>query len=143
MGFKCFSIFYLIDSILNQSVSKKKVKKKFILVAADLLLYVYLSIRIRLTISLCHSCYLLAFQPYYYPVFSPSQQGDELGLEVFWSGLEPRFFGMTNKKTALQELITSLRGPPGMYINNGNNGKRVILFVETEFRFNYFISFIQ
>ena len=98
---------------------------------------------IRLAISLCYSCYLLAFQPYYYPVFPPSQQGDELGLEVFLSGLEPRFFGMTNKKTALQELITSLRGPPGTYINNGNNGKRVILFVETEFRFNYFLSFIQ
>jgi hypothetical protein len=54
-----------------------------------------------------------------YYLANQQQQGDELtgaGLEMFRSGSEPRFFGL--KKAALSGLISSLRGPPGIFLTS-------------------------
>ena len=70
----------------------------------------------------------VARYPQYYPAYSPQtdfyrpnqvasfdqvnpQDGVESELEFFRSGYQPRFFGL--KQTAINELITALRGPPG------------------------------
>jgi hypothetical protein len=75
----------------------------------------------------------MARYPQYYPVYSPQgdfyrpnpiasnfdqgnqQQEDETELDFFRSGSQPRFFAL--QQAAINSLINSLRGPPGIKMN--------------------------